>query len=133
MSFDMRSSVYTGLMAYIQEGETFLILELTNSSIHYIARSTQEADSTDLENDEIPTEYHQQVIHTLSILSELQEISFHTHSLLPHSMHLSRISYLEITRIGTEDTDLSDCLIQLIHRNQHTIRGLKLDSFFIIF
>ena len=86
-----------------------------------------------LKNDEIPTEYHQQVIHTLSILSELQEISFHTHSLLPHSMRLSRISYLEITRIGTEDTDLSDCLIQLIHRNQHTIRGLKLDSFFIIF
>ena len=47
MSFDMRTSVYTGLIAYIQEGETFLILELINSSIHYIARSTQEADSTD--------------------------------------------------------------------------------------
>ena len=74
----------------------------------------------------IPTEYHQQVIHTLSILSVLQEISFHTYSLLPHIMHLSRISYLEITDIGREDTDLSDCLMQLIHRNQHTIRGLKL-------
>ena len=77
---------------------------------------------------EIPTEYHQQVIHTLSILSELQEISFHTYSLLPHIMHLSRISYLEISDMETEDTDLSDCLIQLIHRNQHTIRGLKLES-----
>ena len=75
----------------------------------------------------IPTEYHQQVMHTLSILSELQEISFHTYSLLPHIMHLSRISYLEITGIGREYTDLSDCLIQLIHRNQHTIRGLTLD------
>ena len=74
----------------------------------------------------IPSEYHQQVIHTLSILSVLQEISFHTYSLLPHIMHLSRISYLEITDIGREDTDLSDCLIQLIHRNQHTIRVLKL-------
>ena len=77
---------------------------------------------------EIPTEYHQQVIHALSILSELQEISFNTYSLLPHIMHLSRISYLEIRYVGTEDTDLSDCLIQLIHRNQHTIRALKLDS-----
>ena len=75
---------------------------------------------------EIPTECHQQVIHALSILSELQEISFPTYSLLPHIMHLSRISYLEITGIGTEDTDLSDCLMQLIRRNQHTIRGLKL-------
>ena len=74
----------------------------------------------------IPTECHQQIIHTLSILSELQEINFDTYSLLPHIMHLSRISFLEITRIGTEDTDLSDCLIQLIHRNQHTIRALKL-------
>ena len=77
---------------------------------------------------QIPTVYHQQIIHTLSILSELQEISFPTHLLLPHIMHLSRISYLEITRIGTEDTDLSDCLIQLIHRNQHTVRELKLWS-----
>ena len=77
---------------------------------------------------EIPTEYHQQVIHTLSMLSELQEIRFHTYSLLPHIMHLSRISYLEITRSVREDTDLSDCLIQLIHRNQHTIRVLKLES-----
>ena len=77
---------------------------------------------------EIPTEYHQQVIHTLSILSELQEISFHTYSLLPHIMHLSRISFLEIRYTRREDTDLSDCLIQLIHRNQHTIRGLKLQS-----
>ena len=76
----------------------------------------------------IPTEYHQQVIHTLSILSELQEISFHTYSLLPHIMHLSRISYLEITGTETEDTDLSYCLIQLIHRNKHTIRVLKLHS-----
>ena len=76
----------------------------------------------------IPTEYHQQVIHTLSILSELQVISFHTYSLLPHIMHLSRISYLEIKSIRTEYTDLSDCLIQLIHRNQHTIRVLKLWS-----
>ena len=42
-------------------------------------------------------------------------------------MHLSRISYLEIRDTEREDTDLSDCLIQLIHRNQHTIRGLKLD------
>ena len=77
---------------------------------------------------EIPTEYHQQVIHTLPMLPELQEISFHTYSLLPHIMHLSRISYLEIIDIGREDTDLSDCLIQLIHTNQHTIRGLKLWS-----
>ena len=76
----------------------------------------------------IPTEYHQQIIHTLSILFELQEISFHTYSLLPHIMHLSRISYLEIRDIKRADTDLSDCLIQLIHRNQHTIRGLKLYS-----
>ena len=76
----------------------------------------------------IPTEYHQQIIHTLSILSELQEISFHTYSLLPHNMHLSRISYLEIRDIKRADTDLSDCLIQLINRNQHTIRGLKLYS-----
>ena len=76
----------------------------------------------------IPTEYHQQIIHTLSILSELQEISFHTYSLLPHIMHLSRISYLEITGIRRKYTNLSDCLIQLIHRNQHTIRGLKLES-----
>ena len=74
----------------------------------------------------IPTKYHQQVIHTLSILSELQEIRFHTYSHLPHIMHLSRISYLEIEDIKREYTDLSDCLIQLIHRNQHTIRGLKL-------
>ena len=74
----------------------------------------------------IPTEYHQQVIHILSILSELQEIRFHTYSLLPHIMHLSRISYLEFEDIKREYTDLSDCLIQLIHRNQHTIRGLKL-------
>ena len=78
---------------------------------------------------EIPTEYHQQVIHTLPILSELQEISFNTYSLLPHIMHLSRISFLEFRDTGREDTDLSDCLIQLIHRNQHTIRGLKLDRF----
>ena len=78
--------------------------------------------------DDIPTEYHQQIIHALSILSELQEISFHTYSLLPHIMHLSRISYLEIIDTETEDTDLSDCLIQLIHRNQQTIRGLKLWS-----
>ena len=42
-------------------------------------------------------------------------------------MHLSRISYLEITYVGREDTDLSNCLIQLIHRNQHTIRVLKLE------
>ena len=77
---------------------------------------------------EIPAEYHQQVIHTLSILSELQEICFRTYSLLPHIMHLSRISYLEIRDIRREDTDLSDCLIQLIHRNQYTIRGLELDS-----
>ena len=77
--------------------------------------------------DEIPTEYHQQIIHTLSILSELREIRFHTYSLLPHIMHLSRISYLEITVIEREYTDLSDCLIQLIHRNQHTIRALKLE------
>ena len=76
----------------------------------------------------IPTEYHQQVIHTLSILSELKEISFHSYSLLPHIMHLSRISYLAIRYKEREDTDLSDCLIQLIHRNQHTIRGLKLYS-----
>ena len=75
----------------------------------------------------IPTEYHQQVIHTLSILSELQEISIRTYSLLPHIMHLSRISYLEIRDFGREERDLSDCLIQLIHRNQHTIRVLKLD------
>ena len=75
---------------------------------------------------EIPTKYHQQVIHALSMLSELQEINFHTYSLLPHIMHLSHISYLEITDSGREDTDLSDCLIQLIHRNQHTIRVLKL-------
>ena len=61
---------------------------------------------------EIPTEYHQQVIHTLSVLPELQEINFHTYSLLPHIMHLSRISYLEFADIGTEDTDVSDCLIQ---------------------
>ena len=61
------------------------------------------------------------------MLSELQEISFHTYSLLPHIMHLSRISYLEIRDTGREDTDLSYCLIQLIHRNQHTIRGLKLE------
>ena len=74
----------------------------------------------------IPTEYHQQLIHTLSMLSELQEISFHTYSLLPHIMHLSRISYLEIRDIRREYRDLSDCLIQLIHRNQHTIRVLKL-------
>ena len=40
---------------------------------------------------EIPTEYYQQLIHTLSMLSELQEISFPTYSLLPHIMHLSRI------------------------------------------
>ena len=77
---------------------------------------------------EIPTEYHQQVIHALSMLSESQEINFHTYSLLPHIMHLSRISYLEIKYVGREDTDLSDCLIQLIHRNQHTIRVLMLDS-----
>ena len=77
---------------------------------------------------EIPTKYHQQVIHTLSILSELQEIRFPTYSLLPHITHLSRISYLEITNIERVYTDLSDCLIQLIHRNQHTIRGLKLES-----
>ena len=76
----------------------------------------------------IPTEYHQQVIHTLSILSELKEISFHSYSLLPHIMHLSRISYLAIRYKEREDIDLSDCLIQLIHRNQHTIRGLKLYS-----
>ena len=81
---------------------------------------------------EIPTEYHQQVMHTLSILSELQEISFHTYSLLPHIMHLSRISFLEIIDTRREYTDLSDCLIQLIHRNQHTIRGLKLDSLHFI-
>ena len=77
---------------------------------------------------DIPTKYHQQIIHTLSILSELQGIKFHTYSLLPHITHLSRISYLEITGIRREDTDLSDCLIQLIHRNQHTIRVLKLES-----
>ena len=76
----------------------------------------------------IPTEYRQQVIHTLSILSELQEINFHTYSLLPHIMHLSRISYLQIKDIEREYTDLSDCLIQLIHRNKHTIRVLKLDN-----
>ena len=76
----------------------------------------------------IPTEYHRQVIDTLSLLSELQEICFHTYSLLPHIMHLSRISFLEITYIARKHTDLSDCLIQLIHRNQHTIRGLQLDS-----
>ena len=75
---------------------------------------------------QIPTEYHQQVIHTLSMLSELQEISFHTYSLLPHIMHLTRISFLEIARIERVYRDLSDCLIQLIHRNQHTIRVLKL-------
>ena len=75
----------------------------------------------------IPTEYHQQIIHTLSMLSELQEISFHTYSLLPHIMHLSRISYLEFKDTKREYTDLSDCLIQLIHRNQHTIRVLELD------
>ena len=75
----------------------------------------------------IPTEYHQQVIHTLSILSELQEVSFRTYTLLPHIMHLYRISYLEITNTEREDTNVSDCLIQLIHRNQHTIRGLKLE------
>ena len=77
----------------------------------------------------ISTEYHQQVIHTLSMLSELQEINFNTYSLLPHIMHLSRISFLEITDIEREYTDLSDCLIQLIHRNKHTIRVLKLRSF----
>ena len=77
---------------------------------------------------DIPTEYHQHVIHTLSVLSELQEINFHTYSLLPHITHLSRISYLEITDIRIEDTDVSDCLIQLIHRNQHTIRVLNLWS-----
>ena len=81
---------------------------------------------------EIPTEYHQQVIHALSILSELQEISFPTYSLLPHIMHLPRISYLEIIATGREDTDLSDCLIQLIHRNKHTIRVLKLESLHFI-
>ena len=74
----------------------------------------------------IPTEYHQQVIHTLSILSELQEIRFHTYSLLPHITHLSRISYLEIAVTRIEYTDLSGCLIPLIHKNQHTIRVLKL-------
>ena len=78
--------------------------------------------------DDIPIEYHQQVIHTLSVLSELQEISFPTYSLLPHIMHLSRISYLGIIYPEEEDTDLSDCLIQLIHRNQHTIRVLNLES-----
>ena len=78
--------------------------------------------------DDIPTEYHQQVIHALSMSSELQEISFNTYSLLPHIMHLSRISFLEIRDIEREHTDLSDCLIQLIHRNQHTIRVLKLGS-----
>ena len=77
---------------------------------------------------DIPTQYNQQVIHTLSMLSELQEICSHTYSLLPHIMHLSRISFLEIRDTETEDTDLSDCLIQLIHRNQHTIRALKLES-----
>ena len=76
----------------------------------------------------ISTEYHQQVIHTLSMSSELQEINFNTYTLLPHIMHLSRISFLEIRDTETEDTDLSDCLIQLIHRNQHTIRVLKLRS-----
>ena len=74
----------------------------------------------------IPTKYHQQVIHTLSMLSELQEICFHTYSLLPHIMHLSRISFLEIIDTETEYTDLSYCLIQLIHRSHHTIRVLKL-------
>ena len=76
----------------------------------------------------IPTEYHQQIIHKLSILSQLQEITFSSYSLLPHIMHLSRISYLEITAIEREYTDLSDCLMQLIHRNQHTIRVLTLWS-----
>ena len=76
----------------------------------------------------IPTEYHQQIIHALSMSSELQEINFHTYSLLPHIMHLSRISYLEIRDMETEETDLSDCLIQLIHINQLTIRALKLRS-----
>ena len=78
--------------------------------------------------DDIPSKYHQQIIHTLSMLSELQEISFPTYSLLPHIMHLSRISYLEITDTRREYTDLSDCFIQLIHRNQHTIRVLRLES-----
>ena len=77
----------------------------------------------------IPIEHHQQVIHTLSILSELQEISFHTYSLLPHIMHLSRILYLEIAGyIEREYTDLSDHLIQLIYGNQHTIKILKLEG-----
>ena len=40
----------------------------------------------------IPTVYHQQVIHTLSILSELQEISFHTYSLL--TSYYASVSYL---------------------------------------
>ena len=77
--------------------------------------------------DWIPYEYKRNVIHTLSTLPELQEISFSTYSLLPYITQLSSISFLEITRIRREDTELSDYLIELINTNQHTIRGLKLE------
>ena len=111
---------YLSLKKYYSEDET-----THNTILPALSNATQ---LRGIHLYEIPTEYHQQIIHTLSMLSELQEISFHTYSLLPHIMHLSRISYLDIRDTETEDTDLSDCLIQLIHRNQHTIRVLNLES-----
>lgn len=39
VSFQMRTTQPSGLLVYLQEGDTFLILELINSSIHYLSRS----------------------------------------------------------------------------------------------
>ena len=44
----MRTAVSSGLLAYLQEGDTFVILELINSSLHFLARSPRSADYVEI-------------------------------------------------------------------------------------
>ena len=76
----------------------------------------------------IPRNYEKQCIQSLPPFSELKEISFQYYSVLPHIVHLTGIRYLALMNQVTIDTTLSDNLLQLISKNEQTLRALKLQD-----
>ena len=78
---------------------------------------------------DFPVKFHDNLLRALPQFLELQEVGLDDYSLLIPLVNLSRLTYLQVRDVNSEDKSIHVQLLDIISKNSHTLRGVKLYAF----
>ena len=81
---------------------------------------------------DFPVKFHDKLLSSLPQFLELQEVGLDDYSLLIPLVNLSSLTYLQVRDVNSEDKSIHVHLLDIISKNSHTLRGVKLYAFHTI-